>query len=151
MQIAEPLFQFCHSLLISVAVNTSQWNLCLGNMANVLHLMGDTDCEDFFRMNMDKYWSWFHNNWLKNKRRQFWKITNIHHIMQTVLVHLFSYSIFSFRKLTYDELKVVVKEYQLPMVFVLTHIQSKTQKHIIGVFPMEHFQKAKIFQSFQMF
>ena len=51
MQIAEPLFQFCHSLLIPVAINISQWNSCLGNMANVLHLMGYPECEDIFRMN----------------------------------------------------------------------------------------------------
>ena len=37
--------------------------------------------------------------------------------------------------MTFDELKVVVKECQLPMLLVLTHIQSDTQKHVIGVFP----------------
>ena len=57
MQIAEPMFEFCHSLLIPVAINTSQWNCCLDNMANILHLMGDTECEDFFRINMDESWS----------------------------------------------------------------------------------------------
>ena len=57
IQIAEPMFEFCHSLLIPVAINTSQWNCCLDNMAVVLHFMDDTECEDFFRMNMDKDWS----------------------------------------------------------------------------------------------
>ena len=51
------------------------------------------------------------------------------------IVHLFGYSIFSFKKLTFDELKVVVKECQLTMVLVLNHVQSETQKHVIGVFP----------------
>ena len=35
MQIANPMFEFCHSLQIPVAINTSQWNCCLG-------LIGDT-------------------------------------------------------------------------------------------------------------
>ena len=55
--------------------------------------------------------------------------------MQIVFVYLFGYSIFSFRQLTHDELKVVVKEDQLPMLLVLTNIQSETQKHVIGVLP----------------
>ena len=54
IQIAEQLFQFFLSLPIPVAISTPKWNCCLGNMANVLNLMGDTECEDFFRMNMDK-------------------------------------------------------------------------------------------------
>ena len=33
MQIAETRFEFCHSLPIPVAINTSQWTCCLGNMA----------------------------------------------------------------------------------------------------------------------
>ena len=53
MQIKEPLFQFCHSLPILVAIKTSQWNCCLVNMANILDIIGDTNCEDFFRMNID--------------------------------------------------------------------------------------------------
>ena len=48
MQIVEPLFQFPHSLPIPIAINTPQRNCCLSNMANVLHLMDDTECEDFF-------------------------------------------------------------------------------------------------------
>ena len=59
-QIAEPMFEFCHSSPIQIAINTSQWSCCLGNMANVLQLMGGTVNEDFFRMNMNKDWSWFH-------------------------------------------------------------------------------------------
>ena len=55
MQIAKPMFIFHHRLPLSIAINTSQWSCCLGNMANVLHLMDDTECEDFFRMNMNKY------------------------------------------------------------------------------------------------
>ena len=54
MQIAEPLFHFCHRLLIPVAINNPQWNCYLCNMVNVQHLMGDTECDYFFRMNMDK-------------------------------------------------------------------------------------------------
>ena len=65
MQIAEPMFEFCHSLLIPVAINTSQWNYCLSNMANILHSMGDTECEDFFRIKMNKDWSWFHQMLVK--------------------------------------------------------------------------------------
>ena len=53
--------------------------------------------------------------------------------MQIVLVHLFGYSIFFFKKLTFDDLKVVSKECQLPMLFVLRQIQSETQKHVKGV------------------
>ena len=55
--------------------------------------------------------------------------------MQTVLVHLFGCSIFSLRKLTFDELKIVVKECQPPMLLLVTHTQSETQKHVFGVFP----------------
>ena len=60
MKIAEQMFEFCHSLLKPVAINTSQCNCCLGKMANILHLMSDTKSKDFFRINMDKGWSWFH-------------------------------------------------------------------------------------------
>ena len=35
----------------------------------------------------------------------------------------------------FDELKVVVNKCKLPMLLFLTHIQSETQKHVIGVFP----------------
>ena len=45
MLIAEPMFEFC---------NISQCNFCLDNMANVVHFMGDTESEDFFKMNMYK-------------------------------------------------------------------------------------------------
>ena len=135
MWIAEPLFQFCHSIPIPIVINTPQWNCCLGNMANTLHLMNDTDCENFFRINMDKHLSWFHQNLPKNNRIQFCKSTNLFQIMLTVFVHLFGYSIFLFRKLTFDELKMVVKECHLSMLHVLTHIQSETQKHVIRVFP----------------
>ena len=115
IQIAEPMFRVCHSLPLPVAINTSQWNCCLDNMANVLHLMDDTKCVDFFRMNMNKDWSWFYQKLAKKNNRWFCKNTNIFHIKQTVLIHLFGYSIFSFRKLTFDELKVAIKEYQLPV------------------------------------
>ena len=60
MQIAEPMFEYHHSLLIPVAINISQGNFCFGNMAKVLHLMGDTECEDFFRIKMNEDWSLFH-------------------------------------------------------------------------------------------
>ena len=55
--------------------------------------------------------------------------------MKTVLIHLFGNSIFSFRKLTFDELKVIVRECQLPMLLVLQHIQSEIQKHVIEIIP----------------
>ena len=55
MQIAEPMFEFCHSLLIPITINTSQRNCWLGNTANVLHIMGDKECEVSFRMNMDRH------------------------------------------------------------------------------------------------
>ena len=134
MQIAEPLFEFCHSLLTPVAINISQWNCCLGNMANVHLLMGDTECEDFFRMNMDKDWSWFHQKLVGKNNRRFCKSANIFHIMQTVLIQLFGYSIFSFRILTFNELTVSLKECKPPMLLVLRHIHIETQKHNIGVF-----------------
>ena len=57
MQIAELLLQFPHILLVPAAINTTQWSCCLDNVANILNLMDDTEREDFFRMNMDKYWS----------------------------------------------------------------------------------------------
>ena len=50
--------------------------------------------------------------------------------MQTVLIHCFGYSIFSLRKLIFDQLKVVVRECQLPMIMVVSHIPS-----VKGVFP----------------
>ena len=65
MQIAEPIFKFYHSSTIPVAINTSQENCCLGIMANVLHLIGNMGSEDFFRMNVDKDWSWFHQKIVK--------------------------------------------------------------------------------------
>ena len=152
IQIAEPMFEFHISLPITVAIDTSQWKCCLGNMANVLHLMGDTESEDFFRMNMDKDWSWFHQMLVKKTNILFCKNTNIFHIMQTVLIHLFDYSIFSFRKLTYDELKVIAREYQLLMILVLQHVHHETQKQVkyfqvlnaMGLFIwlMEHIQNA---------
>ena len=54
IQIAEPMFEFSHSLPFIVAVNTSQSNCYLGNMANVPHLMDDREFEDSFRMNVKK-------------------------------------------------------------------------------------------------
>ena len=55
--------------------------------------------------------------------------------MLAFVVHLFGYITFSFMKLRLDELKMVVKEYQLPMLLILTYIKSEAQKHAIGVFP----------------
>ena len=95
---------------------------------------GDTDCEDFFIINMDSTGHGFTKKDHKNNRRQFCKNTNLFQFMQTVFVSLFVYSLFSFRILTFNELKVVVKECQLPMILVLTHNQSETKKHVIGVF-----------------
>ena len=51
MKITEQIIDFCYSLLIPVAINTSQWNCCFGNMADILHFMCDTESEDFFSMN----------------------------------------------------------------------------------------------------
>ena len=135
MQIAEPLFQFCLSLLIPVVIDTSHWNCCLCSMANVLHLMGDIDCEDVFRMIIGTHLSWFHQKLLENNSRWFCKNANLFQNMQAVLFRCFGYSILSFRKSTFDELQVVVKECQLPMLLILTHTQSETQKHVLGVFP----------------
>ena len=98
---------------IPLAIKTSQWDCCLGNMANVLHLMSDTESENFFKMNIDKDWSWFHQKLMKKNNRLFCKNTNIFHIMQTMLINFFGYSIFLLKKLTFDELKVVVRECQL--------------------------------------
>ena len=128
MQLAEPMFEFCHSLPNPVAINTSQWYCCLGNMANVLHLMGDTKSEDFFKINMDEDWSWLNQKLLEKNNTLFCKKRNIFHVMQIVLTHLFGYRIFSFRKLTFDELKVVVRECQLPMLHNLQHFHSETQR-----------------------
>ena len=89
MQIAEPMFEFCHSLPMPVAINTSQRNCCLGNMANVLHSMGDTENEYFFRIDMDKDWSWLHQKLVEKNNILLCKNTNIFHIMQTALIHLF--------------------------------------------------------------
>ena len=112
MQIAEQLFQFPHSLLIPVAINTPQWSYCLGNMANVIHLMGDTECKDFFRFNMDKIGHGFTKTapvWQKSTLQKYTPIS--HHAICPI--HLVGFNILPFRKLTYDELKVVVKEFQL--------------------------------------
>ena len=76
--------------------------------------MGDAECENFFRINLDKYWSWFHQK--------------AAHVGSS-----FAYSIFSFKKLTFDELKMIIKECQLTVLLVLTHIQVETQKHVIEV------------------
>ena len=61
-------------------------------------------------MNMDKHWSWFHKKLLENNDRRLCINTNLFHVIPTVLVHLFGYGMFSFSKLTFDELRVVVKE-----------------------------------------
>ena len=98
VQIVEQMFECCHSLPIPVAINTSQWNDCLVNTANIIYLMGDTECEDFFRINMDKDWSCFHQKLVKKVNILSYKNTIILHIMQTKLIHLFGYSMFSFRK-----------------------------------------------------
>ena len=55
--------------------------------------------------------------------------------MESFLTHLIGYNILSFRKLTYDELIVILKEHQLPMLLILTDIQWKAQMHIIVVVP----------------
>ena len=56
MKEAEPTFHFPLRLPIQISINTSQWNYCLGNMANILCLMGATEYEGFFKKNMDKPW-----------------------------------------------------------------------------------------------
>ena len=55
--------------------------------------------------------------------------------MQSILVHCFGYNILPFKKLIYGELKVVVKECQLPILLILSDIQRETKKHVKGVFP----------------
>ena len=57
MKIAEKMFEFRHTLPIPASINTSSWNCYLGNMANVLYLIGDTKCDNFFSISMDKHWS----------------------------------------------------------------------------------------------
>ena len=57
------------------------------------------------------------------------------HIMQTILTQLFDYNIISFRKMTFYELRVVLKALQLPMLLMLNDMKSETHKHVIGVFP----------------
>ena len=74
MQILELIFLFDNSLPTQVGINTDQWNCCLGNMANVLCLMVDTYCKYFFRMNINKHWSWFHQNLLEHDMTLFVKI-----------------------------------------------------------------------------
>ena len=64
----------------------------------------------------------------------FCKDKNVFHMMQAVLIHLFGYGIFPSRELTFDELKVIVRECQLLMLLVVQHIHSETQKNVIGVF-----------------
>ena len=109
----------------------ARWNdsdlqlLCFSLHLCMIDWCDDYNNEDFFRMNMDKLWSWFHQKLLKNNRRLF-----LFQIMHSV-VQLVGYSIFSFRTLTFDELKIVVKECQLPMLLVMTHNQSEIQKHVI--------------------
>ena len=96
MQIAKPLFEFPHILLIPVVINNHQWNCCIGIMANVLHIIDDTECEDFFRMNMDKNCSWFHQKLLHHYGKLHCKNTNI-------LCSFFDYNIFSFRNIWWVE------------------------------------------------
>ena len=88
-----------------------QRNCCLGNMADILHLMGDTECEDNFRMNMDKRWSWLYENLLQHDRKQF-RMGHHFHIMQSILKHCFGHNKLSFNNRTFDKLTVVVKELQ---------------------------------------
>ena len=53
---AEPTLHIYQSFSIYITINTPKWNCCLGNMANVLYLMGKKERENFVKMNMDKYW-----------------------------------------------------------------------------------------------
>ena len=121
MKIAEPMFESCHGLPIPIAIDTSQWNCCLSNK-NALHLLSDEEYENFFRMNMVKDLSLFHQKLVKKRH----KYLSFHH---------FGYSIFSSMKSTFNELRVVVRGCQLPILLVLQHIHSETQKHVIGEFP----------------
>ena len=59
--------------------------------------------------------------------------TQIFHIMH-VDSSFWLQHIFSFRKLTFDELKVVVKKCQLPTLLVFRHSHGEIQNHFIGVF-----------------
>ena len=88
--------------------------------ANVLQLISDTKYEVFFRMNTDK--SWFCSN------------THLFHIMQSesVLSHLMGYNILSFRKLTFDESRVVVKDRQLPMLLIYAQCVHKKKNSSKG-------------------
>ena len=62
----EQLFQFHHSLPIPVATILLNWNDVLVKWIMFWNLPGNTDCDDFFRMNMDKHLSWPHQNQLQH-------------------------------------------------------------------------------------
>ena len=117
MQIAEPMFEFCLSLPIPVAINSHHWNCCFGSMTNILYMMHDTESKDFFSMNMDNDWPWMHQKLVEKNNKLFCKSTDIFQILQTVLIHLFGYSIFSFRKLTFNKLKQLLGNVSLQCYF----------------------------------
>ena len=53
-------------------------------------------------------------------------------------MHLFGCNLLSFNKFIIDELKVVTKELQLPMLYTLNDIKRETQNRVIGVFSSVH-------------
>ena len=79
-------------------------------MANVLHLMIDRECEDFFRMNMNKSCTLFHLKWFQHSRTLFDRNVHSFHTMHSILMNLFDYNVDLFRKFTFDELTMVAKE-----------------------------------------
>ena len=97
--------------------------------------MGDTECENFLTMSINKQCSSFHQKLLEHDRTKCCINTNLFQNKPAFLVHVFRSSMCSLRKLTFHELKDKEKECHLLMLLVLTHIQSGTQQHVIDVFP----------------
>ena len=54
-------------------------------MENIVHMMGDKECEDFLKMHIDKPWLCFHQNLFQHEKRLFNRNIHLSHIMQLVL------------------------------------------------------------------
>ena len=107
----------------------------LFSMANVLYLMDDEECEDFFRMNVDKHWSWFQKKKHSSMTEDNFIEIQIYYISCKLSLCIDLVTVFSHSGMAFDMLRMVVKELQLPMLLILTVIQREIWKHVIGVFP----------------
>ena len=72
---------------------------------------------------------------LECDRFKFCKNIDLFQTMQAVIFYPVHHSLFSFRKITLDEMKFLVRECQLPILLVLIYIHHDIKMYVLGVFP----------------